>query len=178
MERFAPVIPLYVHCDHRGSFVGTLVKMVMHYSLKTRACIDNPAYHALHEFYCTTWDLYAPGLTATQLIHYSEVTVSTMSSQITSVSIVFSTVCSGQTKENMKSMRLWPMCGEFTDDRRIPRTRGQLRWKMFPFDFVIMTHENAWYKHPFTIFKLSLPLFGYVKQNLPKRLTNHVLKHC
>ena len=32
----------------------------MHYCVKTRACIDNPAHHALHEFDWTTRDLYAP----------------------------------------------------------------------------------------------------------------------
>ena len=30
------------------------------YYVKTRACIDNPAHHALHEFDWTTRDLYAP----------------------------------------------------------------------------------------------------------------------
>ena len=33
----------------------------MHYYRKTRACIDNPAHHALHEFGWTIRDLYAPG---------------------------------------------------------------------------------------------------------------------
>ena len=32
----------------------------MHYYVKTRACIDNAAHHALHEFDRTTRDLYAP----------------------------------------------------------------------------------------------------------------------
>ena len=39
------------------------LKLSMHYYVKTRACIDNPAHHALHalhEFYRTTRDLYAP----------------------------------------------------------------------------------------------------------------------
>ena len=36
------------------------LKLSMHYYVKTRACIDNPAHHALHEFDRTTRDLYAP----------------------------------------------------------------------------------------------------------------------
>ena len=36
------------------------LKLSMHYYLKTRACIDNPAHHALHEFDQTTRDLYPP----------------------------------------------------------------------------------------------------------------------
>ena len=34
------------------------LKLSMHYYLKTRACVDNPAYHALHEFNRTTRDLH------------------------------------------------------------------------------------------------------------------------
>ena len=36
------------------------LKLSMHYYLKTRACVDNPAYHALHEFDQTTRDLQPP----------------------------------------------------------------------------------------------------------------------
>ena len=47
------------------------------------------------------------------------------------------TVCSGADhRKNIKVPRHWPLCGEFTDDRWIPRTKGQR--KMFPFDDVIM----------------------------------------
>ena len=35
-------------------------RLSMHYYVKTRACIVNPAHHALHEFDRTTRDLYAP----------------------------------------------------------------------------------------------------------------------
>ena len=34
------------------------LKLSMHHYLKTRACTDNPAHHALHEFDPTTRDLY------------------------------------------------------------------------------------------------------------------------
>ena len=30
-----------------------------------------------------------------------------------------------QIKENIKALRHWPLCGEFTGDRWIPRTNGQ-----------------------------------------------------
>ena len=30
-----------------------------------------------------------------------------------------------QIKENLKGLRLWPLCEEFTGDRWIPRTKGQ-----------------------------------------------------
>ena len=34
-------------------------------------------------------------------------------------------------EENIKAPCHWPLCGEFTGDRRIPRTKGQLRGKFF-----------------------------------------------
>ena len=37
------------------------LKLSMHYYMKTRACTDNPAHHALHEFDPTIIDLYLPG---------------------------------------------------------------------------------------------------------------------
>ena len=36
-----------------------------------------------------------------------------------------------QIKENIKAPRHWPLCGEFTGDRWIPRTKGQWRRKRF-----------------------------------------------
>ena len=36
-----------------------------------------------------------------------------------------------QTKENIKAPRHWPLCGEFTGDRWISRTKGQKRGKCF-----------------------------------------------
>ena len=36
-----------------------------------------------------------------------------------------------QIKENIKASRHWPLCGEFTSDRSITRTKGQLRGKCF-----------------------------------------------
>ena len=36
-----------------------------------------------------------------------------------------------QIMENIKALRHWPLWGEFTGDRWIPRTKGQLRGKWF-----------------------------------------------
>ena len=48
-----------------------------------------------------------------------------MTFQITSLTIVYSAVYSGADEENIKAPRHWPLCGEFTGDRWIPRTYGQ-----------------------------------------------------
>ena len=47
-----------------------------------------------------------------------------IASQITSLKIVYSTVIKTQIKENIKAPRHWPLYGEFTGDRWIPRTNG------------------------------------------------------
>ena len=54
-----------------------------------------------------------------------------MASQITSLTIVYSTVFQAQTKENIKAPRHWPLWGEFTGDRWFPRTKGQQSGKWF-----------------------------------------------
>ena len=56
-------------------------------------------------------------------LHYNGVKMGAMASQITSLTIVYSTDYSG--KENIKAPRHWPLCGEFTGERWIPRTNGQ-----------------------------------------------------
>ena len=60
----------------------------------------------------------------TKRVHYNDVIMSLIASQITSLTIVYSTVYS-EIKENIKAQRHWPLCGEFTGDRWIPRTKGQ-----------------------------------------------------
>ena len=49
----------------------------------------------------------------------------TMASQITNLAMFTQTFIQAQIKENTKAPRHWPLCGEFTDDRWIPRTKGQ-----------------------------------------------------
>ena len=48
-----------------------------------------------------------------------------MASQITSLAIVSQPFIQAQIKENIKALRHWPLCEEFTGDRWIPRTKGQ-----------------------------------------------------
>ena len=60
-----------------------------------------------------------------------------MASKFTSLTIVYSTVYSGADQRKIKAPRHWPLCGEFTGHRWIPRTNG-LYAKMFPFDDVIV----------------------------------------
>ena len=61
-------------------------------------------------------------------IHFSDVIMGTMASQITSLTVVYSTVCSGADQRNIKAPRHWPLWGH-----KEPVTR-----KMLPFDKVIM----------------------------------------
>ena len=55
----SPISSLYTEANETPLEARRL-KLFMHYYLKTRACIDNPAYHALHEFDRTTRDLHTP----------------------------------------------------------------------------------------------------------------------
>ena len=56
----SPVSSLYTEANE-APLEERRLKVSMHYYVKTtRACIDNPAHHALHEFDRTIRDLYAP----------------------------------------------------------------------------------------------------------------------
>ena len=71
--------------------------------------------------------------------HYKDVIMGPMASQITSLTIVYSSVYSGadQKKKNIEAPHHWPLCGEFTGHRYSPH-KGSVPRKMFPFDDVIM----------------------------------------
>ena len=51
--------------------------------------------------------------------------MSAIASQITSLEIVNQPFIQAQIKENIKAPRPWPLWGEFTGHRWIPRTKGQ-----------------------------------------------------
>ena len=55
----SPVSSLYSEANE-APLEERQLKLSVNYYVKTRACIDNPAHHALHAFDRTTRDLYAP----------------------------------------------------------------------------------------------------------------------
>ena len=55
----SPVSSLYTDANE-APLEERRLKLSLHYYLKTRACVDNIAHHALHEFDQTTRDLKAP----------------------------------------------------------------------------------------------------------------------
>ena len=58
-------------------------------------------------------------------VHYNDVMMGAMASQITSLTIVYTTIYPGKDKKNTKAPRHWPLWGEFTGDRWITQTKGQ-----------------------------------------------------
>ena len=48
--------------------------------------------------------------------HYSDVKLGAMTSQTISLTILYSTVCSGADQRKIKPPHHWPLCGEFTGD--------------------------------------------------------------
>ena len=62
-------------------------------------------------------------ITLSRQTHYSDVIMSTVESQTTSLFI--QSFIQAQIKENIKAPRHWPLWGEFTGDRWIPLTKGQ-----------------------------------------------------
>ena len=76
------------------------------------------------------------------VLHYSEVIMSAMVSQITGISIVYSTVCSGvDQRKHQSSMSLAFVRGIHQWLVNSPH-KGPVTWKMFPFDDNIMEHAG------------------------------------
>ena len=76
-----------------------------------------------------------------QMVHYNDVIMSAMASQITSLMIVYSTVCSGADKKKHQSsaplafvrgIHQWPVNSLH---------KGPVTQKMFPFDYIIMGRQ-------------------------------------
>ena len=93
-------------------------------------------------------------------IHYNDVKMSAMASQITSLTVVYATVYSRRrSKKDITAPRHWPLCREFTSNRWNPRTKGQWRGKCFH----LMTSSWYWWisksSDPFTPGGL-LTMFG------------------
>ena len=57
--------------------------------------------------------------------HYSDVIMSTMASQFTGVSVVYSTVCSSADKKTHQTPRHWPCEGNSPVNSAIPLTKAQ-----------------------------------------------------
>ena len=68
---------------------------------------------------------------AKPFLHYNDVIMGSMASQIICLTIVYSTVYSGTNQRKHKVPRHWPFWGEFTGDRWIPHTKGQYCGKCF-----------------------------------------------
>ena len=75
------------------------------------------------------------------VIHYSDVIMGAMASQISSLTIVYSTVYSGADKKKHQSSVSLAFVGEFTGSPH----KGPVTRKMFPFDDVIIcSAKNVW----------------------------------
>ena len=59
-------------------------------------------------------DLIVRHYASLRFVHYDDVIMDAIASQMTSLASVYS---DAHIKENIKALRHWPLCGEFTGDR-------------------------------------------------------------
>ena len=81
-------------------------------------CYNNIALYFVFIVGCVT-------KTVIQTPHYNDVIMSQEGSQITNSLLFTQSFIQTQIKENIKALRHWPLCGEFTGDGWIPHTKGQ-----------------------------------------------------
>ena len=112
------------------------------------------------------------------MLHYNDVIMTTMASQITSVTVVYSTVYSDADQRKHQSSASLAFVWGFHRDRWIPRTKGQLRGKMFPFDDVIMNFFG-WYCYIMKYLGKQLPHEHDIQFNFQWRFPqNHFCPYC
>ena len=76
------------------------------------------------------------------VLHYDDVIITTIASQITSLTVVYSTVYSDADQRKLQSSASLAFVGGIHRDRWSPRTKGQLRGKCFH----LMTSSCLWRK--------------------------------
>ena len=111
-------------------------------------------------------------------LHYTDVIMTTMASQITSLMIVYSIVYWGADQRKTSKLRVWHLCGEFTGTGEFPAQKasnvenvsiwwrhhdielgpkGPVTWKAFPCHDVIMIIPAMEVMQPYDDF--SIPVF-------------------
>ena len=121
---------------------------------------------------CNSFHVWCPIFRWVAVRHYSDVIISTIASQITSVLTVYS-IWSGQAqiKENIKAPCHWPLWGEFTGDQWIPCKKDELHWKCFHLmmspwlDYVTGYQDNSesqeWMGDMWHVTSRSVKLYQY-----------------
>ena len=74
------------------------------------------------------------------IVHYDDVIMTTIASQITSLTSVYSTVYSDAHQRKIKAPRHWPLCGEFTGTGEFPAQRASYA-----------ENVSIWWRHHDTI---------------------------
>ena len=92
----------------------------------TYPCCNPTQCHALCKQWFDNWDRYSgPTRVCGIWVHYNDVIITQMASQITSLNIVYSTVYSDADKKKpIKAPGHWPLCGEFTGAGEFPAQRA------------------------------------------------------
>ena len=106
--------------------------------------------------------------------HYTDVIVTTIASQITSLTVVYSTVYSDADQRKHQSSASLAYVWGHHRDRWIPRTKGQLRGKCFH----LMT--SSWACACYVAHNMTISPEGYEEwhpHNWPVTTTNHLPPH-
>ena len=77
------------------------------------------------------------------ILHYNDVILSAMASQITSLTIVYSTVYSGADQRNIRVPRYWPFVQGIHRLPVISLHKWPVTWKMVPFDDVTISSSSG-----------------------------------
>ena len=95
--------------------------------------------------------------------HSSDVIMSAMASQINGVSIVRSTVCSDEIKENTKAPHHWPLCERWFTSQRVSNAENAFIWWRHHAERIVSNLHHIRSKHSFqtNIIRTRYNVFQY-----------------
>ena len=104
--------------------------------------------------------------------HYDDVIMTTIASQITSLTVVYSVVYSGADQRNINAPRHWPLCGEFTGTGEFPAQRASCE-----------ENVSIWWRHHGKVWVNFSPKSRFKSTVVPVMAQflvapNHYLNHC
>ena len=103
--------------------------------------------YILRDYFTGIWDLRLPHCQWSNLEHYSDVIMGTMASQVTSLTIVYSTVYLGTDQRKHQSLASLALVRGIHRSPVNSPHKGPVTRKMFPFHHVIPQHNQTMYTH-------------------------------
>ena len=118
--------------------------------------------------------LHSPSPVAIALsMHYDDVIMTTIASQITSLTVVYAIVYSGVDQRKHQSSAHWPLCGEFTGPGEFPAQKASNAENIS----IWLRHHEWGIRHDLWLVSVTDYLIGWSKDTLGIRFLHRIMDY-